>query len=74
MILSIFATLCLKGVLRMQASAEIAYQWHDGDGVHFARWIRALARHYQIFEQLPAERHGGRSISFLEDEMVKKHV
>jgi len=55
MILSIFTTLCLKGVPHMQASVEITYQWHDGDGVHFAHWIHTLARHYQTFEQLPVE-------------------
>jgi len=74
MVLSNFATLRLKGVPCMQASMEIARQWHDGGGMHFARRIRALARHYQVFEQLPVECRGGQSFSFLQDEMVKKCI
>ena len=76
MILRNFATLRLKGHGRMSASYEIAQQWHekdDGSSTHFARRIRALARHYQIFEQLPVERRGGRknAKSLLKDETVK---
>ena len=58
MILRNFANLCLKGYGRIEASFEIAQQWHEKDSsnIHFARHIRALARHYQIFEQLPKER------------------
>jgi hypothetical protein len=59
MILSNFATLRLKGRSHMQASLEIAEQWHDSNGVWFARKVRALARHYQTFEQLPVEHRGG---------------
>jgi len=33
MLLSNFATLHLKGLSRMQASLEIAQQWHKGDGI-----------------------------------------
>ena len=47
MILRNFATLQIKGLGRMAASNEIARQWFDGKGVHFARQIRSLARHYQ---------------------------
>lgn len=34
-----FATLRLKGFLRMRASHEIALQWYEGtgSGIHFAR-------------------------------------
>lgn len=53
MILSNLATLRLKGLSRTDASLEIAQQWRDGNGSWFARRIHALARHYQIFEQLP---------------------
>jgi hypothetical protein len=70
LIISNFATLRLKGVSRTQASLEIARQWHEGQGNWFARRVRALARHYQIFEKLP---RGGsaNSRSWLHDEQVK---
>jgi len=75
MILRNFATLRLKGYGRMEVSFEIARQWHEKDGsnVHFARRIRALARHYQIFEQLPKERRGGykNARSLLKEEVVR---
>ena len=76
MLLSNFATLRLKGLSRMQASLEIAQQWHEGDGIWFARRVRALAHHYQVFEQLPHERRGGyqNQRSWLHDETVKKHI
>jgi hypothetical protein len=48
-----FSTLRIKGVGRITASREIARQWHEGEGTHFARQVRILARHYQLFEQLP---------------------
>ena len=75
-ILSSFATLCLKGVSRIKASQEIAQQWHEHEGVHMARRICTLARHYQTFEQLPVERRGGsaNTHSWLHDEMVEKHT
>jgi hypothetical protein len=73
LIISNFATLRIKGVSRTQASYEIARQWHEGQGNWFARRVRALARHYQIFEALPIERRGGsgNSRSWLYDERVK---
>lgn len=72
-ILRSFATLRVKGFGRIGASFEIARQWHEGEGVHFARKVRALARHYQIFEQLPEEKRGGdRSHCLLLDERVRK--
>jgi hypothetical protein len=76
MILSNFATLRLKGVSRITASEEIAQQWHDGEGKYFARRVRALARHYRNFEQLPVERRGGHKNvrSLLKDENVKKRA
>ena len=43
MVLSNFATLHLKGVSRMVASAEIARQWHEHRGSWFARRVRNLA-------------------------------
>jgi hypothetical protein len=55
LILSNFATLRLKGVSHIDASLEIARQWRDRNGIWFARRVCALARHYQIFEQLPVE-------------------
>jgi hypothetical protein len=75
MILRNFANLCLKGYGRIAASFEIAQQWHEKDdsNSHFARRIRTLARHYQIFEQLPKERRGGykNARSLLKDEVVR---
>ena len=73
LILHNFATLRLKGYGKMEASLEIARQWHEGEGMHYARKVRALARHYQVFEQLPIEKRGGEkmSCSTLLDERVK---
>ena len=51
-----FATLHIKGMWRMAVSEAIAWQWHDGMGVHFACQIQFLAHHYQLFEQLLAKR------------------
>ena len=56
MIISNFSTLQLKGSSCTQASIEIAHQWHKGPGNWFARRVRALTRHYQIFEKLPLEK------------------
>jgi hypothetical protein len=67
-----FATLRIKGLRRIAASEEIARQWHEGKGIHFARRIRFVARHYQLFEQLPAEKRGGdRGRSLLDDEEIQ---
>ena len=78
LILSNFATLRLKGASRIGASLEIARQWHDGSGTGnwFARRVHALARHYQIFEQLPIERRGSskNARSFLHDESVQNRA
>jgi len=72
LILRNFATLRMKGIGRILASQEIARQWQDGAGVHFARQIRFLARHYQLFERLPASNRGGdRGRSLLNDEQVQ---
>ncbi|KIM54200.1 hypothetical protein SCLCIDRAFT_31308 [Scleroderma citrinum Foug A] len=62
-----------KGLGRIEASLEIARQWHEGEGKHLARKVRALARHYQVFEQLPAEKRGGRAnaLSPLKDERLQ---
>ena len=74
-ILRNFATLILKGYRWIPASLEIANQWHEAvePSPHFARRIRALARHYQVFGQLPKERRGGsrHARSLLNDETVK---
>jgi hypothetical protein len=58
MILSNFMTLRIKGASRIIASLEISNQWHHGagSGIWFAQYVRALAHHYQIFEQLPMEK------------------
>jgi len=71
-ILRNFATLRIKGRGRMAASEDIAQQWHEGKGVHFSRRVRFLARHYQLFEQLPVEKRGGnRGHSLLNNEQVQ---
>jgi hypothetical protein len=73
MILQNFATLQIKGLGRMATSEEIACQWHDGKGIHFACQIRMLARHYQHFEQLPVEKRGGDGgQSLINDEQVQR--
>ena len=54
-----FATLRLKGLGQVQASQEIAQQWHQGDGTHFVCQIQKMAWHYQVFEQLPLKKWGG---------------
>jgi hypothetical protein len=69
-----FATLRLKGYLRIPASEAVAQQWHRNENpVYFARKVRALARHYQLFEQLPIEKRGGNknSRSLLDDPTVR---
>jgi len=72
-ILRNFATLRLKGIKRIAASERIAEQWHKGQGVHFARQIRALACHYQKFEQLPVDKRGsGGGRSLFNDEAVQR--
>ncbi|KAJ7814049.1 hypothetical protein B0H13DRAFT_2465431 [Mycena leptocephala] len=38
-----FATLLIKGLKRIQASLEIARQWHEGGGNYFAHRVRALS-------------------------------
>jgi hypothetical protein len=50
-----------------------ARQWHEGQGNWFARRVRSLARHYQLFGNLPRERRGGIRLarSWLHDEQVK---
>jgi hypothetical protein len=72
LVLRNFATLRIKGCGRIAASNEIAWQWHEGKGTHFARWVCVLARHYQLFEQLPDEKRGGdRGHSLFNDERVQ---
>ncbi|KAF9258948.1 hypothetical protein L218DRAFT_1080196 [Marasmius fiardii PR-910] len=69
-----FATLCLKGFGHIAANEEIFCQWDDGEGIHFARRVRDLARYYQVFEQLPSEKRGGlrTSQTLLSDENTQK--
>ena len=76
LIISNFATLRLKGQTRTQASLDIAHQWHEGEGNWFARRVRALAWHYQTFEELPVEKWGGdrTARSWLYDESVEKQT
>ncbi|KIM63730.1 hypothetical protein SCLCIDRAFT_23913 [Scleroderma citrinum Foug A] len=73
MLIHSFATLQLKGLGRIEASLKVARQWHEGEGAHFARKIRTLACHYQVFEQLPTEKHGGHAnaLSPLKDERLQ---
>jgi len=72
LILRNFATLRMKGYKRIPASKEIAQQWHEKGGAYFARKIRILARHYQRFEQVPAENRGGDGgCSMLNNEQVQ---
>jgi hypothetical protein len=59
----------------MVASQEIAQQWCNGTGAHFAHQIQLLAWHYQLFKCLPASNRGedgGRSL--LNDERVQMAV
>src|SRR5262249_1801869 len=75
LILANFATLRLKGFKCINASLQIAQQWHEGQGAWFARRVRALARHYQIFEQLPIEKRGGTNArSWLLNELVRNRT
>ena len=71
-----FATLRLKQVSRIAASEENARQWHNNGGLYLARRICVLARHYQIFEQLPPEKCGGHANahSWLYNEAVKRRT
>lgn len=66
----------VKGEKAMEASANMAKGHHDGDGVWFARRLRALARHYVKFEQLPPELRGGlrKGTTHLDDEDVQAHA
>jgi len=56
LILRNFAMLRIKGVKRIVASQEIARQFHEGTGAHFARRIWFLTQHYQLFKQMPQEK------------------
>jgi hypothetical protein len=72
LILRNFAMLRIKGCGRIAASKDIACQWHEGKGAHFAHRVRVLACHYQLFEQLPAEKRGGdRGHLLFNDEQVQ---
>jgi hypothetical protein len=73
LVLRNFATLQLKGFSKTAGSILVATQWHEGEGTYYARKVRALARHYQVFEQLPREKRGGEKMcrSLLLDERVK---
>ena len=54
-----FATLQIKGIGRISVGQQIAHQWHDGKGAHFACCVHVLAHHYQGLEQLPTWMAGG---------------
>ncbi|KAI0676399.1 hypothetical protein C8Q78DRAFT_17309 [Trametes maxima] len=73
-VLRAFSILRLKGMHAIRASLEIARQWHENTGTHFARRVRALARHYQVFEHLPREKRGGKrdKRSYLHDESIRR--
>ncbi len=69
-----FATLQIKGVGRMAVSQEITQQWHEGEGegTHFAHQVHILARHYQVYEQLPTQIVGGyRGYSIFNNERMQ---
>lgn len=53
-IIMCFGTLSIKGLSQMKASEEVARQWHEKEGIHFAHRVWALVRHYQIFTMNPA--------------------
>ncbi|PCH34871.1 hypothetical protein WOLCODRAFT_155522 [Wolfiporia cocos MD-104 SS10] len=76
MILINFTMLRLKGFSRIDSSLQIARQWHEGSGNWFACHVRALARHYQLFEVLPIEKRGGseNAHSWLHNEAVQKRT
>jgi hypothetical protein len=47
-------------------------QWQDSVGSHFAHQICFLARHYQLFEQLPPQKQGKyTNRSLLSDKQVQ---
>ena len=73
LIISNFATLCIKGLSCTHTSLEIAWQWHEGEGNWFAHQVHALAQHFQIFERLLIKKCGGatNSRSWLHDEQVQ---
>lgn len=75
-VLGYFANLRMKGHSRTEASRLIALVCKGGEGEWFARCIRELARHYQIFEDLPTERRGGSQIgrSWIHHEGVRPRV
>ena len=56
LVLQNFATLRIRGIGCIIASMQIAMQMADGVGTHLARHIRFIARHYQLFEQLPPQK------------------
>ena len=76
LIISNFATLCIKGLSHTHASLEIAQQWHEGKGNWFAHRVCALAWHFQIFKRLLIEKHGGaaNSRSWLHNEQVQLQI
>ena len=76
LIISNFATLRLKGVKCIQASLDVAKQWHEEPGNWFAHCVCALTRHYQIFEELPEEWRGGKqnAQSLLYNEAIEKQT
>ena len=72
LVLQNFATLRIRGDGRIAASMQIARQCMDGVGIYFARQIRFVARHYQLFEQLPPQKRGQYlNRSLLNDEQVQ---
>ncbi|KAJ7210488.1 hypothetical protein GGX14DRAFT_625775 [Mycena pura] len=76
MVLLNFSTLLTKGYGRIEASRLVATSWHKKEGVWFTRRIGDWARHYEIFETLPAERRGGKRVrrSFLHRDEIRTAV
>jgi hypothetical protein len=56
LVLRNFATLRIRGIGHIATSMQIAMQMMDGVGTHLTRHICFIARHYQLFEQLPPEK------------------
>ncbi|KAJ3722602.1 hypothetical protein C8R42DRAFT_667333 [Lentinula raphanica] len=53
LILRNFATLQLKNIGRIEASKAIALQWHEKEGVHFARRVRSLVLEASLLTKQP---------------------
>ena len=72
LVLRNFATLQIQGDGCIVASMKITKRWMDSVGTYFACQIQFLARHYQLFEEIPPEKWGKYlDRSLLSDEQVQ---